>query len=600
MLLHDDAASGRRYFLALAAPPAQAAGQSVPRQVALLVDHSGSMEGAKREAADWAVKGFLAGLSAQDEFSLGLFHNTMRWLQPPLNPGDAPSVEKAVAFLERHRDSGGTELGVALEQALAIPRGRALRSRHVLIVTDAEVTDAGRILRLAEEEGEREDRRRISVLCIDAAPNSFLARETAERGGGVARFLSSNPSEEDITTALDEVLADWAQPVLAGLRLEVDRPTVLAAGRQVQSGYAPGWAQVDLGDLPRGRTVWVAGRVPKGEAATLRFRLTSGSQEVAAGSLDLARQAQRPALKALFGAWRILNLEFLVHSAYGQKDLADQLKRLGYDPDEALTEPGERPRVYAENARRDAEKALRGLLTREALDCGLASSETAFIAVRKEKGQVVEETVAVANALPAGWSEEFLGSQVMYSARPATLGLGPAAAAPSGRIARSARFTGARSLLADSSARLPAFPRRPTTDAARPEAEEESVAAASHTVVFAGVPAFQGREAVLFDSDRSEDAKKLPGGGTLSRIEVRFAGRAPKPDSLDPGLALLIFVDDLSSPRARVRLADLLRQGGQRPLNIACGAGQRVRIILADATGAWAGKAPQIEVALSF
>jgi Ca-activated chloride channel family protein len=39
-------------------------------------------------------------------------------------------------------------------------------------------------------------------------------------------FLTSDPEQGDIATALDEVLADWSEPVLAGLRLEVDRPGV--------------------------------------------------------------------------------------------------------------------------------------------------------------------------------------------------------------------------------------------------------------------------------------------------------------------------------------------------------------------------------------
>ena len=121
---------------------------------------------------------------------------------------------------------------MALEQALGLERAAGERARHVLIVTDAQVSDAGRILRLAEEEARRADRRRISVLCIDAAPNSYLAQELAERGGGVARFLTSDPEQGDIATALDEVLADWAEPVLAGLRLEVDRPGV--AGRRAR------------------------------------------------------------------------------------------------------------------------------------------------------------------------------------------------------------------------------------------------------------------------------------------------------------------------------------------------------------------------------
>src|SRR5262249_17679896 len=200
------------------------------REAVLLVDHSGSMEGAKWSAADWAVKSFLYGLSERDEFALGLFHNTTRWFARKPCRADGKTVEEAIRFLDKNKDSGGTGLGVALEQALALERTQGERARHALIITDAEVSDAGRILRLASEQSQAADRRRISVLCIDAAPNSFLAMELAERGGGLAKFLTSDPAEEDIATALDEILADWGAPLLPSLRLEVDGVDAQAIG----------------------------------------------------------------------------------------------------------------------------------------------------------------------------------------------------------------------------------------------------------------------------------------------------------------------------------------------------------------------------------
>src|SRR4029079_3227742 len=120
-------------------------------------------------------------------------------------------------FLLNHKDSGGTELGVALEQALGQARDTDARARHVRIVTDAEVSAAGRIRALVERETGQSERRRVDVLCIDAAPNSGLANELAERGGGIAHSLPSDPAENDIASALDEVLADWAAPVLRNL-----------------------------------------------------------------------------------------------------------------------------------------------------------------------------------------------------------------------------------------------------------------------------------------------------------------------------------------------------------------------------------------------
>ena len=67
---------------------------------------------------------------------------------------------------------------------------------------------------------------------------------------------------------------------------------------------------------------------------------------------------------------------------------------------------------------------------------------------------------------------------------------------------------------------------------------------------------------------------------------------------LNPGLALALYVDDLTAPRARVRLVDLLRQGGERPLNIRRQPGQVVRLVLLDPAGAWASGGPALEVAL--
>ncbi|MCJ7621763.1 MAG: VIT and VWA domain-containing protein, partial [Anaerolineae bacterium] len=370
VMLHEDPSSDWVYFLALVAPAAsQTEGSGVPREVILLLDHSGSMSGPKWEAADWAAEQFLLDLTAGDEFALCLFHSSPRWFADQTRRAESDTVKAAVKFLLEHKDSGGTELGVALEQGLHLKRSTDERTRHLVIVTDAQVTDAARILRLAGEEAQREHRRRISVLCIDAAPNSFLASELAERGGGVSRFLTSSPDELDITTALDEVLKDWAEPVLADLRLGVERSGVQSASGQTMSGDDERWSFIDLGDLPRGRALWVAGRALRGDQSTLHFRAaTATGEEVASHKAELGKEAHvRPALKALFGARRVLGLEYLINSGYSVDELRDQLERLQYDAEEILGQEVVPGKVYAENVREDARKALRSLLVREAL-----------------------------------------------------------------------------------------------------------------------------------------------------------------------------------------------------------------------------------------
>jgi Ca-activated chloride channel family protein len=404
----------------------------------------------------------------------------------------------------------------------------------------------------------------------------------------VARFLTSDPEQGDIATALDDVLADWSEPVLAGLRLEVDRRGVEAAGHAVSEGDGRGG--IDLGDLPAGRPLWVVGRVPRGEGGPLSFRLaTGGGHELAGCRLELAGEApEGRALTALFGARRVLALEHLIHAGYAEAELGAELRRLGHDPDRVLEgRPEAAPKVYAENTRADAQAALRELLVREALGCGLACSETAFVAVRSEAGRVVEGRVAVANALPAGWSEDFMmppgyvghgGVGLVMSFK--SLGPPPPRAAHQ-RMSRGF-FSRGGTARARSGAAVP----------------HEEGPAPSPTVVFSGAPTLTGSEAILFDSAR--DRGVLPEEVTLARLVVRFPEGTPDPRGLDSGLDLRLFVDDPTTPRARVRLADLVRRRGERPLNLRVGPGQAVRIVLADPAGAWARGAPRIEVALGW
>lgn len=572
--LHDDAGFGHVYFLARLTPPKRRdANSAVPREVVLLVDHSGSMHGAKWEAADWAVKKFLSELTERDAFTLGLFHDRTRWLSNTLRPGSAQALREAVTFLETHRDDGGTELGVALEQALAFKPVLKGASRHVLVLTDAEVTDSGRILRLADDEVKKPDRRRIDVLCIDAAPNAFLANELAERSGGVSRFLTSDPQELDVTTALDEVLQDWSQPVLTGLRLEVSAPSVEAAGRAVIARNS-----IDLGDLPIGRSVWLMGRVPRGSERDLGFRvLTADGREVATCRVDLGA-VQRPALKALFGVRRVNDLEFLINAGLGGNELTQALERLGYDAGDLRVDR----KLYAENAHHAANAALKKLLAREALRFGLASSETAFVAVRTEAGRLVEGAVVVANALPARWSERFVGGPLACMATPAPQMLLDALKAMPAKLTRASI--------------RPSAPRRDYNKSVSLRAMEvRATPTETVAVVFAGRPTTRAGEVVLFDSTHS-DAVALPEGTRFVRLRVEFPEGTS--ESLDVGLTLTLYVGDLATPVARVRLADLMRFGGDRPLNVTRSVGQTVRLVLLDPAGVWVTGGPALKIAL--
>jgi Ca-activated chloride channel homolog len=594
VLVHDESAGDQSYFLALVAPPAAPLAADRPaREVVLLVDHSGSMEGPKWQAADWAVKRFLSELDPRDSFNLGLFHNTTRWFAGAPLAADERALAGASAFLDQHRDSGGTELGVALEQALGQGRSEGALARQLLIVTDAEVSDLGRLVHLAEQESSRANRRRINLLCIDAAPNALLARELAERGGGLCRFLTSDPDESDIATALDEVLLDWAAPVQTGLTLAVNRLALQAVGRETQPGESSDWRAVDLGDLPSGRAIWVVGRTRRGGAAELTFRLSAGGgRPLGERTVTADERGERPAIRSLFGAGQLLGLELI---SLAGLEVETKLRHLGYEPAEVLTDDDGRPLVYAENVRERAAAGLRKLLARESLRYGVACAETAFVATRVEAGRPSRASVAVANALPAGWSGRFSstlrpialqagGFQPMAAPLPPAPGAGRSAGPGLPNVSNLAASL-RRSLRPGHLGHI------------RPQSIDTSVKPATQPLgVFSGRPGFVEGKALLFDSAREPD--RLPASRSIQRLKVRFPDGTPPSGSVDDGLALLIFVDDPLTPRVRVRLVDLLKQAGERPLNLAPRPGQPIRIVLVDPNGAWAKQAPRLELTL--
>lgn len=581
ILLQKDEVHDAAYFLAMIAPPASKEAKKVPGEYVILVDHSGSMEGPKWAAADWAVRKFLLGLNQDDTFTLGVFHNTAKWLSRSLLSASENNVKEAVDFLDLNKDSGGTELGVALEQALTVKKSAGNVSRHVLIITDAEVSDEGRILRLADEEYKRNDRRHISILCIDAAPNSFLAMQLAEHGGGIAKFLTSNPDEGDISTALDAIMEDWQQPVYTDMRLRIPHLHVSVPGRK--NSLIRKFQFVDLGGLTAGRTVWVCGKLSGEPLDPMEIGL-------AAADINIEDVRTTPIegtyLKSLYGARTLLGLEFLIHSRYSGNELLAQIERLGYDP-EAVLHKKSLFNLYPENNKVNEMEALRNLIVEESLNYGIASSETAFIAVYHKAGKPVEATVLVPNALPDGWSGEFVTDVSCCKPAPAASMAMPAGGIAANPLKRAkAVFKKDRSLGIDQAYYMP-----------RKAAKELDYMRGAITI-FTGMPTVVNGEAIIYDSRSSAFPGKTDVATFITQLKVTFTDGAPA--SLDKGLKLLVFVDDMLAPRASVSLADLVRTGGARPLNVSVDAGMRVKIVLVDTNGTWAPKAPKIEVAVSL
>jgi Ca-activated chloride channel family protein len=401
--------------------------------------------------------------------------------------------------------------------------------------------------------------------------------QLAEHGGGIAKFLTSNPEEGDISTALDHILEYWQQPVYAGLRIMMMHPRVSVPGRE--SGHDNMHSYVDIGDLPAGRTVWVCGKL-LGEPSDPKLMALFGG-----GMMETQRVETIPLegsyLKSLYGTSKLLGLEFLIHSRYSGNDLKSQLRRLGYDPNEVLYK-NKQSSLYPENNQVNEIESLRNFIVEESLNYGIASSETAFIAVYHKAGKRVEATVLVPNALPEGWDSKF-GIDACLAA--------PLPSMPSGIMANS-------KLNASINRKMAKIP----PASSRFVAEDFEIIChidltPGELMVLSGPPLFVNAVAVLLDT--SKDAKGLNDLASymIKNIHVEFPDGTSK--DVDTGLKLLIFISDMVSPRASVSLPDLIKMHGMRPLNVVVH-NESVKIVLVDPNGAWISNAPKMKVTIGY
>ena len=118
--------------------------------------------------------------------------------------------------------------------------------------------------------------------------------------------------------------------------------------------------------------------------------------------------------------------------------------------------------------------------------------------------------------------------------------------------------------------------------------------------LFDGAPSFSNSQAALFDGTASDARERLMGVGRLTGVLVEFPNGGPGAASVDRGLTLLVYVGDRVTPRARVRLADVLRAGGRRPLNVERGHDEPVWLVLEDANRAWVAGVPRMKVTLEY
>ena len=211
------------FFMLLVSPPAAEAETSVPRDLTLVVDISGSMSGTKLEQAKAGLMQALGAMRAADRFRLIAFSSTVRHFRDGFTPATAGNLAAARNFVDTLGAEGGTNIAGALDAALG-ETPDAERLSLVVFMTDG-LPSVGeqRPERIAAQAAGQIGRRRIFTVGVGHDVNTFLLDRLAKEGRGSASYVAPGASVE---VAVGSLLQKIRHPALVNLRI-VDAPVRL-------------------------------------------------------------------------------------------------------------------------------------------------------------------------------------------------------------------------------------------------------------------------------------------------------------------------------------------------------------------------------------
>jgi Ca-activated chloride channel family protein len=211
--------AGDGYFLLLAAPTLDnKETKPAAKDVAFVLDTSGSMAGAKLKQAKHALEFCIENLNADDRFEIVRFSTEAEPLFDKLVDATAENRKHAADFIHDLKPNGGTAIADALQRALKLRAEKSGRPFVVIFLTDGlptvGATKDDDILAIARKAGAGA---RIFSFGIGSDVNTHLLDQIAETSRAFSQYVLA---EEDIEVKVSNFFARIKEPALTNLRLE--------------------------------------------------------------------------------------------------------------------------------------------------------------------------------------------------------------------------------------------------------------------------------------------------------------------------------------------------------------------------------------------
>lgn len=304
---------GEGYFLLLASPGLPASTEVVPKDVVVVLDVSGSMEGEKLDQAQAAAGHVLAHLNERDRFEVIAFSTGVDSYGDGLR--NAAEAGTAATWVDMLAAGGATDIDRAL--TTAFDRAESGRPTYVIFLTDGlpteGVVDTADIL--SRLESRRSETTSVFVFGVGYDVDTVLLDAIARDHHGTSAYVVPG---EAIDAAIEAWYAKVASPVLTGVTLSVDGVTV--------SDLHPR----PLPDVFRGGQLVLSGRYDGAGPATitLRGRVDGETTEFSFPDVAFAAEGGDPAIPRLWATRKIGELLRTVRIDGPDEETIDQIVRL--------------------------------------------------------------------------------------------------------------------------------------------------------------------------------------------------------------------------------------------------------------------------------
>ncbi|MCP4642526.1 MAG: VWA domain-containing protein [bacterium] len=356
LMAYPDEDTDDGYFLLLAGTPAGIRESSdqpaIRREITLVLDRSGSMNGKKLEQAREAAIQTLAALDDGERFNLIVYNSTVdRFSEEPVVKSDA-SVERARAYLKGVKARGGTNIHDALVEAYG-QKPTDGNLPIVLFLTDGLPTVGQTSEAVIRDVATKRNphNRRTFTFGVGVDVNTPLLEKIANETRAVATFVLPN---EDIEVKVGRVFDRLQGPVLSSPEL-----IVVGANGRPAPGRVRDVMPAKLPDLFEGDQLVVLGRYVGQKP--LRFKLDGnyfGEKKTFNFTFKLDKPAKRNAFVPRL--WASRQIAFLV----------DAVRAMGADGRPGQSGQPTDPRM----------KELVDEIVRLSTEFGILTEYTAFLA----------------------------------------------------------------------------------------------------------------------------------------------------------------------------------------------------------------------------